>query len=304
MPKSQFSVIIVPDSTGRVIEKKIAKWKLVSALVFASLFVIISGLFAFGYFKANVDSQKLASLEAENLFLTNKVTDLQKSVDQIKGQMSDIIETDENIRLVFDLPSIDPSIREVGIGGPEYGEVEFDSHPVRELSFVEQDIDKILRQIKLENASFEDIYVKVQDKKHVLDHMPSIIPCDGFITSGVGKRRDPFTGLIVQHNGIDIASSKGTLVYSPAAGTVKRCGWDRGMGNFVVIDHGNNLKTYFGHLSLIKVKNGQRVHRMDVIGAVGSTGRSTGPHLHYEVRKYNRPVNPREYFVQSIIYRS
>jgi murein DD-endopeptidase MepM/ murein hydrolase activator NlpD len=304
MPKSQFSVIIVPDDTGKVIEKKIAKWKLVSALVFASLFVIVSGFFAFGYFKSNIDSQKLSALEEENLYLAGKVTDLQRSVEHIKGQMSNIIETDENIRLIFDLPTIDPSIREVGIGGPEYGVIEFNTPPASELSFVEQDIDKILRQIKLENASFEDIYNKVQDRKHILDHTPSIIPCDGFITSGLGRRRDPFTGLMAQHNGIDIATSKGTPIYAPAAGVVKKCGWDRGMGNFVVINHGYNLKTYYGHLSLIKVREGQKIHRMDVIGTVGSTGRSTGPHLHYEVRQYNRPVNPRDYFVKSIIYKS
>jgi hypothetical protein len=304
MSRAGFSVLIVPEDTGKVIKKVIPQWKVISALIIAILFVGCSAFCAIGYFKANIDSQKLVSLQEENQFLESNIVRLQQSVESIKGQMSDIIETDENIRLVFDMPSIDPAIREVGIGGPEFGAIEYDSRPAKELGFVEKDIDKILRQINLENASFDDLYTKIQSKKTKLDHTPSIMPCDGLITSGIGVRKDPFTGMMTMHNGVDIATSKGTPVYAPAAGTVIRSGWDRGMGNFVVIDHGNNLKTYYGHLSVLKARKGQYVKRLDILGLVGSTGRSTGPHLHYEVRSYNRPVNPREYFVKSIIYKS
>jgi len=302
MPRSDFSLIIVPDSTGKVIERRVARWKLVSGLSFGVLFILISLFFTIGYFKANIDNQKLASLQEENKFLELKIVKLQESVESIKGQMADIAETDENIRLVFDLPSIDPAIREVGVGGPEYGLMKFNSPPVHQLSMVEQDIDKILRQINLENASFDDVYDKIQSKKYILDHTPSIKPCEGFITSGAGVRKDPFTGMLAMHNGLDIAASKGTPVYAPASGIVIQCGWDSGMGNFIAIDHGNDLKTFYGHLSLIKVTKGQEIDRMDVIGLVGSTGRSTGPHLHFEVHKYSRPANPKDYFLKSIIY--
>jgi murein DD-endopeptidase MepM/ murein hydrolase activator NlpD len=302
MPRSDFSLIIVPDSTGKVIERRVARWKLVSGLSFGALFILLSLFFTIGYFKANIDNQRLASLQEENKFLEQKIAKLNESVESIKGQMADIAQTDENIRLVFDLPTIDPAIREVGVGGPEYGVMKFNSPPANQLSLVEQDIDKILRQINLENASFDDVYDKIQRKKQVLDHTPTIKPCEGFITSGVGMRKDPFTGMIVMHNGLDIASSKGTPVYAPASGTVIQCGWDSGLGNLVVIDHGNDLKTYYGHLSLIKVTKGQEIKRMDVIGLVGSTGRSTGPHLHYEVQKYNRAVDPKDFFLKSIIY--
>jgi murein DD-endopeptidase MepM/ murein hydrolase activator NlpD len=276
--------------------------KFIAIMTALGLFMIGSAFFAYGYFKATIDTQKMAGLEKENAFLQNKLDNLQQSVELIKGQMADIIKTDENIRMVFDMPSIDPAIREVGIGGPEFGTIEFESSRSQDLSMAERDIDKILRQINLENASFSDVYEKMQSKKDILDHTPSIIPCDGLITSGLGMRSDPFTGMMTMHNGIDIGTSKGTPVYAPAAGTVIRSGWDRGMGNFIIIDHGNNLKTYYGHLSVLKVHQGQRIDRMDLLGMVGSTGRSTGPHLHYEVRKYDRPVNPRDYFVKSIIY--
>ena len=304
MPKKRYSVIIVPDGTGKVYKRDLATWKMIAGVSFLAIFFGLSIIFGIGYFKAHVDNAKLASLKDENKYLETKINNLQESIESVKGQMANIINRDENIRLIYDLPSIDQSIREVGIGGPYLGSRKFGSPLIEKTSIVEEDIDKILRQLDLENASFSDVFEQVKDKKNVLDHTPSIIPCEGFITSPLGMRKDPFTGLMVQHNGIDIATNKGTVVHAPANGRIINCGWDRGMGNFVVIDHGNNLKTYYGHLSLIKVKKGQSVERMDVLGLVGSTGRSTGPHLHYEVRKYERPVNPYDYFVKSIIYRS
>jgi len=304
MPRSEYSVIIVPESTGKVIKRTVAKWMVYTSLSIVALFCVVSIIFTIGYFNANIDKQTLILLQDENRFLEDKIVHLRESVESIKGQMAGIVETDENIRLVFDFPSIDPAIREVGVGGPDFSKMEFNTPAAEHASLIERDIEKILRQINLENASFNDVYEKIQSKKDVLDHTPSIKPCEGFISSGIGKRKDPFTGLMANHNGLDICSRKGTPVHATADGKVIRSGWDRGMGNFVAIDHGFNLKTYYGHLSVIKVKKGQKVSRMDVIGLIGSTGRSTGPHLHYEVRKYNRPVNPIEYFVKSIIYSS
>jgi murein DD-endopeptidase MepM/ murein hydrolase activator NlpD len=304
MPKKRYSVIIVPDGTGRAFEKNVATWKMATGAALLVVFFIASIFFGIGFFKANIDNAKLASLKDENKYLESKIKTLQESIETVKGQMANIINRDENLRLIYDLPSIDQSIREVGIGGPYLGSREFGSPLIEKASMVEEDIDKILRQLDLENASFGDVFEQVKDKKDVLDHTPSIIPCEGFVTSALGMRKDPFTGMMVRHNGIDIATNKGTVVHAPASGRVINCGWDRGMGNFVVIDHGNNLKTYYGHLSLIKVNKGQYVERMDVLGLVGSTGRSTGPHLHYEVRKYEQPINPFDFFVKSIIYRS
>jgi murein DD-endopeptidase MepM/ murein hydrolase activator NlpD len=304
MPRSGYSVVIVPDDTGKVIEKRIPKWKIITLISILSGFLILASFFAIAYLKSNIDTHKMKSLAQENEYLQGRITDLQKSVESIKGRMADIIKTDENIRLMFDLPTIDPSIREVGIGGPDFGTSDIHSPVISNLSLVERDIDKILRQIKLENASYGDVYNKVKDRKHILDHTPSIIPTDGIITSGLGLRKDPFTGIMTMHEGIDIAANRGTPIYAPANGIIERCGWDKGMGNFIVIDHGYNLKTYYGHLQLIKIRKGQKVNRLDILGTIGSTGRSTGPHLHYEVRKYGRPINPTEYFVRAIVFSS
>ena len=130
-----------------------------------------------------------------------------------------------------------------------------------------------------------------------LAHTPSIWPVKGFITSGFGSRSDPFDGEPEYHQGIDISAPYGSPVAAPAAGLIIAAGWRRGLGQAIEISHGNGLSTVYGHLSKILVKPGQEVKRNQRIGLVGSTGRSTGAHLHYEVHRGGRPVNPKRYLL-------
>ena len=126
--------------------------------------------------------------------------------------------------------------------------------------------------------------------------MPSIWPVVGKLESGVGGRRNPFGGRRFEyHEGQDIDAAYGTPVQAAATGKVTIAGWQRGYGNVVYVDHGNGLSTRYGHLSKIEVRVGDGLMRGQTIGLVGSTGRSTGPHLHYEVRINNQPVNPKQY---------
>jgi murein DD-endopeptidase MepM/ murein hydrolase activator NlpD len=115
------------------------------------------------------------------------------------------------------------------------------------------------------------------------------------ISSGFGVRQDPFLGRPAMHTGLDLRGDTGEKVYATAAGKVTTAGWDGGYGKMVEIDHGHGLSTRFGHLSEIDVKTGQKVHLGQVIGRVGSTGRSTGPHLHYETRLNGDPVDPQKF---------
>jgi len=125
---------------------------------------------------------------------------------------------------------------------------------------------------------------------------PSIWPVTGRLESGVGGRRNPFGGRGYEyHEGQDIDATYGTPVQAAASGRVITAGWQRGYGKVVYVDHGNGLSTRYGHLSAIDVAVGQTVTQGQTIGLVGSTGRSTGPHLHYEVRINNQPVDPKRY---------
>jgi murein DD-endopeptidase MepM/ murein hydrolase activator NlpD len=138
---------------------------------------------------------------------------------------------------------------------------------------------------------------KIAQYTHTLRTVPVRKPLGGHldVTSGFGPRRDPFLGTPAFHPGLDLAGYVGKHVHATADGKVERAGWDGGYGNLVEIDNGHGIVTRFGHLSKILVKAGQRVHRGQVIGLMGSTGRSTGPHLHYEVRVDGKPVNPEKF---------
>lgn len=132
---------------------------------------------------------------------------------------------------------------------------------------------------------------------------PGIWPVDGrLIRSSYGQRTDPFSGEGAFHKGVDIAAPSGTGVRVTADGVVVHTGYDSGYGRLVVVDHGNGLQTYYAHLSAFRVHAGQEVRRGDVVGAVGSSGRVTAPHLHYEVRVGGAPVNPHPFLAKSGIY--
>ena len=121
---------------------------------------------------------------------------------------------------------------------------------------------------------------------------------EGWYTSKFGMRLDPFTGSKVMHSGLDIAAAPGTPIYAPANGVVSYVGYESGYGNLVTIDHGYGVKTRYAHNSEVTVKYGQQVKRGDKIAAVGSTGRSSGYHLHYEVRVNGVAVNPKDYIIE------
>jgi murein DD-endopeptidase MepM/ murein hydrolase activator NlpD len=131
------------------------------------------------------------------------------------------------------------------------------------------------------------------DKRNALAAAtPSIWPAHGWLTSAVGNRRDPITGERDYHHGLDISADRGSPVYATADGLVKHASYEGSYGNLVVIDHGYGLETRYGHLSAYRVHVGAQVKRGEVVGLVGSTGRSTASHLHYEVRANGRLLNP------------
>ena len=136
------------------------------------------------------------------------------------------------------------------------------------------------------------------DQKSRLASTPSVWPARGWVTSDFGQRLDPYTAERVMHEGLDIAAPHGKEVVAPSDGVIIFAGLEGGYGNVLVIDHGYGVKTRYGHLSKLEVKTGDHVKRGQVVGAVGNTGRSTGPHLHYEVRVNGIPENPRKFILE------
>ena len=153
-------------------------------------------------------------------------------------------------------------------------------------------IDRSVKETQLKEQSVIELWESLSDRQSLLNATPNIKPAKGWITSGFGRRRNPVTGVLAMHAGLDIAAAPGSPVYAPADGVVTFASFDASYGKLVSIDHGYGVTTRFGHNSQVYVHVGQRVSKYDVIAAVGSTGRSTGPHCHYEVRINGTPVDP------------
>ena len=153
-------------------------------------------------------------------------------------------------------------------------------------------IDKAVRETQLKEQSVIDLWESLSERQSLINATPNVKPARGWLTSRFGYRVSPFSGKSIMHAGLDIAAAPGSPVYAPADGVISFAGYDSGYGKLVSVDHGYGVTTRFGHTSQIYVQVGQKVSKWDVIAAVGNTGRSTGPHLHYEVRINGTPVDP------------
>lgn len=296
--KRKLSVFIVPDS-GDVRQFSLTKPLIITALAGIVLYLGLSLGFSYGFFTTKVKEHKIDELTRENKFLTAKIDEFNQSIEGLQGQLADLTDKEKAIRTIFELPEIDPGERQLGIGGPNMLPMEEEVVPSRVSAYQsEAQLDRLLAETKFEKEQFNDVYQALLDKRDDLDHTPSIMPTKGWITRGYGNKRDPFTGEMKLHAGVDISNRIGTPIIATAEGTVVTVGRQRGgLGKMVKIDHGNGYMTVYGHLSEFKVKRGQKVKRGDVIALMGNTGHSTGPHVHYEVFKDGRTVNPLNYVI-------
>jgi murein DD-endopeptidase MepM/ murein hydrolase activator NlpD len=158
-------------------------------------------------------------------------------------------------------------------------------------------VEQLSTDAKLEELRQQEIISFIGEKKDILARTPSIWPTNGWVTSQFGYRRSPFTGQRELHKGLDISAPTGTPIYASASGKVVKVEKDHGYGKNIMVDHGSGIVTRYAHLSNYAVKKGDQVKRGQLIAYVGNTGRSTGPHLHYEVRLNGVPVDPLRYIL-------
>jgi murein DD-endopeptidase MepM/ murein hydrolase activator NlpD len=213
--------------------------------------------------------------------------ELSADMEVLRREMVILAQNDARVRSMHELP-VGEIENPVGVGGPS------ENTPNR-ISRIQEEIDQLRVAIDLRRQSQEEVRGLFNDQHSLFSAKPQGWPVKGWLTSLFGMRKSPFSGRRVFHEGIDIACRTGTPVTASADGIVSRAGLKSGYGKLVIIDHGYGYQTYYGHNSKIFVKAGQRVKRGDKIAAVGNTGRSTGPHLHYEVRLNGTPVNPRKF---------
>jgi murein DD-endopeptidase MepM/ murein hydrolase activator NlpD len=278
------------------------KWLLVAA----GALVVFVGFSAFSGFRAMsdaIDEARLTDLQRENRLLRSEIASLNDKVARFETEMARHVEFEERVRILADIEPMDEDLWEVGVGGPEIVSALGLAGPVvNEITSLNEDVDRLLRQIKLQRHSYTDILNRLKEKAEDLKHIPSIRPVDvGYISSYFGRRHDPFTGRISRHEGLDFSARKGSNIYATADGKVLLAKYDRGYGYTVEIDHGDGIITKYAHNAKNLVKRGQRVERGDVIAYLGSSGRSTAPHLHYEVRVGDVAQNPLKFIVPSDI---
>ena len=271
-------------------------------------------LAAFAHYIVNAPAVfETRALRQENASLQTHVDRLQAQLDVAERDTIEVRKLDAKLRALTDIGAApsglamgplrwqaqdgDAAAREIDAFAVPMGGQSPDAIGLNE-ALLDSRVGGLSREAEVQRRSLTDLLTYFQARAQLLASTPSIWPARGWITSTFGRRSDPFTGERIMHAGIDIAAPAGTKVIAPAAGDVLFAGQRGGYGNMIVIDHGRGLITHYGHLNRILVKAGEHVERGDHIGAVGNTGRSTGPHLHYEVRENGIPTNPRRYVLE------
>jgi murein DD-endopeptidase MepM/ murein hydrolase activator NlpD len=297
------------DSENLAYRKIVTKKR--KKIVVVVLFLVSSGLFGFltflvllntPYFETPKDKAQVR--EIENLKLHYAV--LNKRMDQIDNVMADLEDRDDNLyRVYFNTTPIPDKERKSGFSGMNrYKELEEYDNSKLVLNTTKR-IDFITKELVVQSKSLDYIVKLAKAKNNLLAAIPAIQPVRNEnlkrMASGFGYRTDPFTKARKMHEGMDFTAKTGTPIFATGDGVVAKAdNTVSGYGNHVVIRHGFGYETLYGHLSKYKCRAGQRVKRGDVIGLIGSTGRSEGPHLHYEVHKNGTAVNPLNFYYGNI----
>ena len=289
MDKRYSTIIFVPHARAKFRKLKVSHRLLFSLISIITSSLCLSTFFSVQYFTSLSQTHELSKLRRENRELQGANEQFSKSVESLRGQLRTVEDRTRKLAIIAGITTLD----EASQGGSGGLRTDNAVNPYRD------DVDKMsFRSHRLQKdlALLEQKFVA---QSRLLSSTPSIAPVRGILTDGFGGRSDPFTGEAGQHNAVDISSAVGQPVRSPADGIVIKAEWANGYGNVIFISHGYGYSTRYGHLSSFAVRPGSRIKRGDVIGYVGSTGRSTGPHLHYEVRVNNNPVNPLEYILNA-----
>jgi murein DD-endopeptidase MepM/ murein hydrolase activator NlpD len=299
-----FTLIVVPDHNSQVKRYRINTrfiWQFGVGLVVLTALATAATVH---YFMVARDAAENASLRKENLALVTQLKSIRERIDHIGSTLDRVERFDQKLRAITLLSdpqrnlAMGPTESEPGTSVPPSNDNQFVKLTTLESpKALSGRLDKLSAEATRQEQSLQELQAYFQDQKSLLASTPSTWPVRGWVTSDFGQRIDPYTAERVMHAGLDIAGPHGKEVLSPSDGTVVFAGLEGGYGNVLVIDHGYGIKTRYGHLSSIKVKPGDKVKRGEIVALMGNTGRSTGPHLHYEVRVNGLPQNPRKFIL-------
>jgi murein DD-endopeptidase MepM/ murein hydrolase activator NlpD len=293
MPRRLNTIIIVPHSKAKFLKLSFSTRTLVLSSVGVALALMLS-MVAILYSGAAVSrSAQVKQLTAENRELADVNRQLEQTVSEVQARLDEFEQRTARLALAAGMETgsaeetdaAENRTEKAGRGGP------YDRVP--------ESPDRLDLQGRWIEEQLDQVEQHLDEQARRFGSTPTVAPVMGIITDGFGRRTDPFTGRQAFHKGLDLAARRGTPVIATADGVVVYSGRDGGFGRVVKLSHGFGYTTVFGHLDKILVKPGDEVRRGDTIGLLGSSGRSTGPHLHYEVHVDGRAVNPLYYILDA-----
>ena len=277
------TIIFVPHAKAKF-RKLTVSTRILAAAAAGSAIVLVAAIaFGFAYFSSTSRDREYRQLLADNARLKSSAELFHGRLEGLSRQLSQFEARAQRLAIVAGLSESGRT----GAGGPLTKTGSADGPA---------SLDDRSASLAGQLAALETQFAR---REKLVSSTPSVAPVRGLLNSGFGARTDPITGEGAFHPGLDISTRRDEPVLATAAGLVIRSGWAGDYGQMVEIDHGTGYRTVYGHLGSILVKEGQRVQRGERVGLVGSTGRATGPHLHYEVRQGDRILNPLEYILDS-----
>ena len=285
MANEFYTLIVVPHAKARFrrfqVPVRLAKWTMTLAAVGG---LAIGGVLV-EFARMTKEVTDLRRLRAENSELLTKTRAYEENAGKLQAKVLQLQTMVTKLGVMAGLEHSLPEAGGAGVGGAVGPESQAPTLAPRALAAIDQSLTSLTRR----SEQLEEFY---RDQTMVLASTPSIWPVRGYLSAGFGNRTDPFTGQRDFHAGIDISTPIGTRVFAPADGVVLSAAVSGAYGNSIIVDHGYGVVTRYGHLDAYAVRPGQRVRRGDLIAFVGNTGRSTGPHLHYEVGVRDQAQNP------------
>lgn len=245
---------------------------------------------AFRYFQVVGRAFENTELREENLELKAQLAAINEKLAHINKTVERVKSLNQNLQNISQL-------KDLG-GGLALDQHEPDRREDVDPAQLGDNLDRLAAEVQSQEDTLRALTGYFEDQQALLASAPSIWPARGWVTSDFGYRLDPYTADRKLHAGLDIANAAGTPIVAPADGTVVYAATESGYGNVLVLDHGNGVKTRYGHLQKIDVRVGDRVRRGALVASLGNSGRSTGPHLHYEVRVHGEPENPRKFILE------
>jgi murein DD-endopeptidase MepM/ murein hydrolase activator NlpD len=294
----RYTVVVVSDHSQAVRKYLVPRWCVRACVVGAcgiALLGLLAGAYCFSLLRTRAQNGVLAE---ENAQLRSQLAAVQERVAQISSTLDRVERFDARLRsAVTQLQDPERNLAIGPVGGRDGAGLEAVRGGEGRPSLA-SGLESLEGEAARQESTLRELHAYFDDQKALLASAPAVWPTRGWVTSDFGVRLDPYTAERMMHHGLDIATPYGQAIYSPSDGTVVFTGSESGYGKVLVIDHGFGVRTRYAHLSEIFVKLGEKVGRGARVAAVGNTGRSTGPHLHYEVRVNGIPENPRKFILE------